>query len=191
MIRFLIMFALTLPIFALGCRHEMYDQPRGNPLAASDFFPNQSASQPLVAHTVAQEFPYAEDPAQTGRVGTNFVAEFPFPITPQVLERGRERFDIYCAVCHGRTGDGRGMIVTRGFPAPPDYAIPRLRAMPAGYFFDVITRGYGVMYSYASRVEPADRWAIAAYIRALQLSRDARVDDVPPGERAGLESQQP
>jgi mono/diheme cytochrome c family protein len=103
------------------------------------------------------------------------------------MERGRERFDIYCAVCHGRTGQGRGIVVERGFPAPPSLDIERLRRQPPGYFFHVITRGYGVMYSYANRVDPDDRWAIAAYIRALQLSHHATLSDVPAAERAKLE----
>jgi len=116
------------------------------------------------------------------------VADFPFPITREVLERGQQRFEIYCAVCHGRTGDGNGMIVQRGFPPPPSYHIDRLRQAPVGHFFDVMTHGYGVMYSYAARVEPRDRWAIAAYIRVLQLSHNAKLQDVPAPERARLEA---
>src|SRR6185503_16478059 len=111
----------------------------------------------------------------------------PFTVNRAVLERGRERFDIYCAPCHGRTGDGNGMIVQRGFPVPPSYHIDRLRQTPAGYFFDVMTRGYGVMFPYAARVQPSDRWAIAAYIRALQLSHNARVADLSDQDRTQLE----
>jgi mono/diheme cytochrome c family protein len=109
------------------------------------------------------------------------------PITMALLERGRQRFDINCAPCHGRTGDGNGMIVQRGFPHPPSYFIDRLRNVPAQHFYDVITRGYGIMYSYADRVEPADRWAIAAYIRALQASASASVSDVPADKRGELQ----
>ena len=108
-------------------------------------------------------------------------------MTHEVLKRGQERFNIYCSVCHGYEGDGNGMIVQRGFPPPNSYHIDRLRQAPPGYFYNVISHGYGVMYSYASRVEPADRWAIAAYIRALQLARDGRLEDVPAEERAKLE----
>jgi mono/diheme cytochrome c family protein len=108
-------------------------------------------------------------------------------LTPQLLARGQERFHIYCAVCHGRTGKGNGEVVRRGFPAPPSYHLPRLRKAPIGHFYDVITNGYGAMYSYATRVEPADRWAIAAYIRALQLSYDAKLEDVPVPKRKDLE----
>jgi mono/diheme cytochrome c family protein len=145
------------------------------------------ASRPLVAHTVARGHLEADQAFYRGKIGTNLVTTFPITITRETLERGRERFEIYCAPCHGRTGAGNGMIVRRGYPAPPSYHIDRLRQAPAGHFFDVITQGYGVMYSYAQRVEPADRWAIAAYIRVLQQSQDARLPDVPPEQRAELE----
>jgi mono/diheme cytochrome c family protein len=186
--------SLLLPLLALllaGCRREMYDQPRGDPLKSSDFFANGAASRPLPAHTVAQEDFHSDLSYDTGKIGTNFLAQAPFPITRQTLERGRERFDIYCAVCHGRTGQGHGIVVQRGFPAPPSYELPRLREKPIGYFYDVITQGYGVMFSYANRVEPADRWAIAAYIRVLQLSQHASLADVPTVERAKLEAASP
>jgi hypothetical protein len=114
------------------------------------------------------------------------VETFPFPITRQVLERGRDRYNIYCTPCHDYTGSGRGMIVQRGFPPPPSYPIERLRQAPVGHFFDVITNGYGAMYSYKARIPPADRWAIVAYIRALQMSQHATLEDVPPEERAKL-----
>ena len=171
-----------------ACRPDMFNQPKANPLRESDLFPDGAASRPIPPHTVARGFLNEDEALYTGMIGTNLVTEFPFPITRQMLERGRERFEIYCAVCHGRTGDGNGMIVQRGFPAPPSYHIDRLRDAPVGHFYDVMTRGYGVMYSYASRVEPKDRWAIAAYIRALQLSRHARLADVPPDQRAQLEA---
>lgn len=109
------------------------------------------------------------------------------PVTLALLERGQQRFDIYCAPCHSRVGDGRGMIVERGFPAPPSYYTARLRNAPIQHFYDVITHGYGAMFPYADRVAPADRWAIVAYIRALQASADARLADVPPDKRAALE----
>ncbi len=145
------------------------------------------ASRPLVANTVARGHLEADQAFYTGKLGTNLVETFPFPITRDVLERGHERFDIFCSPCHGRTGEGNGMIVQRGFPPPPSYHIERLRQAPVGHFFDVITHGYGIMYSYAERVPPADRWAIAAYIRVLQQSRNARLDDVPPDQRSKLE----
>ncbi len=175
---------------AVGCRRDMFHQPFSKPLEPSDFFQdNHMASRPLVPQTVARGHLDADEPFYTGKIGTNLVETFPFPVTREVLERGRERFDIYCSPCHGRTGEGNGMIVQRGFPPPPSYHIDRLRKAPVGHFFDVITQGYGIMYSYASRVEPTDRWAIAAYIRALQKSRDATLAEVPSPERARLEGE--
>ena len=116
------------------------------------------------------------------------MTKFPFPITKEVLLRGQERFDIYCAPCHGRTGYGDGMIVRRGFSAPPSYHEARLRKASVGHFFDVITNGFGAMYPYGDRITPEDRWAIIAYIRALQLSQDASLNDVPASKRATLKS---
>lgn len=171
-----------------GCRRDMFTQPKSNPLRESDFFADKGASRPIPPHTVAQGHLNEDEAFYTGMIGTNLVTDLPMPVTKEMLERGRERFEIYCAVCHGRTGDGNGMIVQRGFPMPPSYHIARLREAPIGHFYYVMTYGYGVMYSYASRVEPADRWAIAAYIRALQLSHNAKIDDVPAGERAQLEA---
>jgi cytochrome c553 len=166
----------------------MFNQPYSKPLRDSDFFQdNHMASRPLLAHTIARGHLEADQALYSGKIGTNLVENFPFPITREILERGRERFDIYCSPCHGRTGDGNGMVVQRGFPVPPSYHIDRLRTAPVGHFVDVITSGYGVMYSYAQRVVPADRWAIAAYIRALQQSRDTRLADLPAGVRASLE----
>lgn len=189
---FLRLAALCL-ISAIGlcaCRRDMFSQPKSNPLRESDFFPDGAASRPIPPNTVARGHLDEDEAFYTGMIGTNLVTEMPMPVTRAMLERGRERFDIYCAVCHGRTGEGNGMIVQRGFPAPPSYHIERLRNAPVGHFYYVITHGYGVMYSYASRVEPADRWAIAAYIRALQLSRRATVQDVPEKQRAQLEETQ-
>jgi hypothetical protein len=180
---------LALAPVLTGCRRDMFQQPSSKPLGTSDFFQdNHMASRPLVPHTVARGQLYEDTLLYTGKSGTNLVETFPFPISRQVLERGRERFEIYCTPCHGRTGDGNGMVVQRGFPAPPSYHIDRLRQAPVGHFFDVITHGYGVMYSYAERVQPNDRWAIAAYIRALQKSRTATLAEVPPEQRAALET---
>lgn len=179
-----------LGLIGTGCRRDMFQQPFSKPLGTSDFFQdNHMASRPLVKHTVARGHLDADDAFYEGKIGTNLVTTFPFPVTRAVLERGRERFDIYCAPCHGRTGEGNGMVVQRGFPPPPSYHIDRLRSAPVGHFYDVITQGYGIMYSYATRVEPADRWAIAAYIRALQKSHDATLAEVPSDERARLEGQ--
>jgi hypothetical protein len=178
---------LGLALVTAGCRRDMFVQPKSNPLKESDFFPDGGSSRPLPEHTVARGHLDLDEQYYTGKIGTNLVTTFPSPVTREMLQRGRERFDIYCAPCHGLTGEGNGMIVQRGFPAPPSFHIDRLREAPPGHFFDVITHGYGIMYSYAQRVEPSDRWAIAAYIRALQLSQRASPNDVPPGERAALE----
>lgn len=187
--RYLIL--LTLAAAAVGCRRDMFHQPYSKPLEASDFFQdNHMASRPVLQYTVARGHLDENTVFYTGKVGTNLVDGFPFPITATVLERGRDRFDIYCSPCHGRTGQGNGMIVQRGFPAPPSYHIDRLRKAPVGYFFDVMTKGYGVMYSYAERVQPSDRWAIAAYIRVLQKSENATLAEIPPNQRAGLEEKE-
>ena len=177
---------------ACGCRRDMFQQPYSKPLAPNSFFQdNQMASRPLVAHTIARGHLDADRAFYVGKIGTNLVDTFPVPITRATLERGRERFEIYCAPCHGRTGEGNGMIVQRGFPPPPSYHIDRLRQAPVGHFFDVMTQGYGVMYSYAQRVSPEDRWAIAAYIRVLQQSHNSKLADVPVSERAALEKTKP
>jgi len=181
-------FAISFVFALTGCRRDMFSQPSEKPLERSAFFrDNQMASRPLPAHTVARGQLNDDEAFYTGKIGARLITQFPMPVTREMLRRGQQRFDIYCAPCHGRTGEGNGMIPQRGYPAPPSYHTDRLRTAPVGHFFDVITHGYGVMYPYASRVEPADRWAIAAYIRALQLSRDAKITDVPNDDRAQLE----
>lgn len=187
----LLYFAATVFV-TTGCHRDMYVQPYKRPLQPSQVFPDGAASRPLVPNTVSQEDSAEVGPAQTGfEPGQNgndgkLLADIPVPITPQLLARGQERFGIYCAVCHGDDGYGQGMIVQRGFPAPPSFHTDRLRSAPAGHFFDVMTRGYGVMYPYASRVTSEDRWAIAAYIRALQISQHAPAVAVPPDLREKL-----
>ena len=176
-----------LLLLRVGCRRGMFDHSKYRPMEESTFFADGSISRPIPANTVARGQLDEDDHFYRGRKGTNLVETFPFSISRETLERGRDRYDIYCSVCHGRTGKGDGMIVQRGFPQPLDFHIPRLQEAPVGHFYDVITHGYGVMYSYASRVEPTDRWAIAAYIRALQLTEKGTINDIPPGERAQLE----
>jgi cytochrome c553 len=180
--------AVCAVLVLTGCRQDMYNQPRYKPYAADPFFADGASARPLPPHTVARghadlDTGYFEGQTDEGKL----LEALPMPVTRAMLDRGRERFDIYCAVCHGRTGEGNGMIVQRGFPSPPSYHIERLRNAPAGYLYHVISDGYGVMYSYAARVAPADRWAIVAYIRALQLSRNATHKDVPPDQRAQLQ----
>jgi hypothetical protein len=180
---------LALLLLALGgsaCRQDMHDQPRYKPLAGSSFFKDGRASRPVVEGTVPRGYARTDEHLYAGKVQGQFAEMFPFPVTREVLERGRERYDIFCAPCHGRDGYGEGMIVQRGFRPPPSFHTDRLRRAPVGYFFEVITKGFGTMYSYASRIPPEDRWAIVAYIRALQLSQHATLEDVPPAERRRL-----
>jgi mono/diheme cytochrome c family protein len=164
----------------LGCSQNMVSQPKYQEYGPAALFRNGRVLQVPVAGTVARD-----DPARAAQA-----RERP-PLSAELLARGRQQFDIFCAPCHSRTGDGNGMIVQRGMPRPPSYHIDRLRAAPDQHFFDVITKGHGVMYSYAARVKPRDRWAIVAYVRALQLSQHASLDDVPAQERARLLAETP
>lgn len=179
--------ALALALASLGCRLDMHDQPRFKPLHSTSFFADASSARPLVAGTIAQGELREDELFYTGKINGEPADQFPFPVTKSVVARGRERFEIYCSPCHGRLGDGNGMVPARGFRHPPSYHIDRLRQAPAGHFFDVITNGQGAMADYAARVTPRDRWAIAAYIRALQLSQNATVADVPESERSRLQ----
>lgn len=164
---------ILLPLLALAaCERDMADQPKYEPLEAAAPFPNAQAARHPVEGTVARNAVIEPVPDKSPRV-----------LTEAMLNRGRERYDIYCSPCHGRIGDGQGMIPERGFPPPPSYHTDRLRQAPDRYFYDVITLGYGVMFPYASRVAPEDRWAIVAYIRALQLSQNATLQDA---REAGL-----
>jgi mono/diheme cytochrome c family protein len=186
--RALPMLLIAMAMFA-ACRPDMMNQPKAKPLSESDFFSNRANARQPPAHTVARGDAREDTAFYTGQTNGTYVTQLPVKLTRDLMIRGRERFDAICAECHDRTGSGNGMVVQRGFPQPPSFHVDRLRNAPIGHFFDVITNGYGVMYSYATRVEPEDRWAIAAYIRALQLSHDAKVSDVDPPERAKLESQ--
>ncbi|HEV8129883.1 MAG TPA: cytochrome c [Acidobacteriota bacterium] len=132
--------------------------------------------------------PMPAAPKPGGRIGPEYANVFPFPITLDLLDRGQERFNIYCSPCHGRVGGGEGMIVKRGYRQPPSFHIDRLRAAPVGYFFDVISNGFGAMPDYATQISPPDRWAVIAYLRALQLSQSIKVDELAPAERRKLES---
>lgn len=172
-----------------ACRQDMHDQPKLKPLAKSDFFADGRASRPLPAHTVAQGQLRADKVFYTGKGADDMpVAALPMPVTRQLLVRGQERFNIFCSPCHGRLGDGRGMVVRRGYKQPPSYHDDRLRSVPVGYFFDVMTNGFGVMSSYAAQVPAEDRWAIAAYIRALQLSQHVEATSLSPEERAQIDA---
>ena len=178
--------AFALGAVAAGCRQDMHDQPRYKPLAASDFFDDGRSSRPKVEGTVARGQLRENTHLYTGRVDGELSTSFPFPVTRETLARGRQQFEIFCRPCHGGLGNGNGVIVQRGFTQPTSFHDPRLRRMAPGYVFDVVTNGFGAMTSYATRVPPEDRWAIAAYIKALQLSQGARLADVPSDERREL-----
>ncbi|MBI4537329.1 MAG: cytochrome c [candidate division NC10 bacterium] len=165
----------------------MADQPRYNPLAKSTFFEDARSARPLVPGTVARGHLRADEPFFAGKSGGELVTALPFPLTRGLLERGQGRFNIFCSPCHDRTGNGGGMVVRRGYRRPPSFHNERLREAPIGHFFDVITNGFGAMPDHAAQIPPTDRWAIAAYIRALQLSQNATLADVPPRARQQLE----
>ena len=171
----------------LGCRQDMHDQPRLEPLEASPFFGDGMASRLPPAGTVARGQLREDAVLFTGMgPGGAPTAELPMRADRVVLRRGQERYDVFCSPCHGRAGDGAGMVARRGFKAPPSFHDQRLRDAPVGYYFDVMTRGFGVMPSYAAVVTPEDRWAIAAYIRALQLSQRAILAELPAADQQAL-----
>jgi mono/diheme cytochrome c family protein len=183
--------AMTGLLLLAGCHLDMWTQGKiHKPYQESDFFVDGQSSRPPVPGTVARGHLHLDDALYTGKVNGKLVKEFPFPITKEALLRGQERFDIFCSPCHGRLGDGKGMIAQRGLAlrrAPANYHTDRLRRMPVGHFYDVITNGFGVMYSYASRIpDPKDRWDIVAYIRALQYSQNARPQDLTPEDIRNL-----
>jgi mono/diheme cytochrome c family protein len=176
---------VSVTLLTAGCRQDMHDAPKVEPLEASAFFPDAQGSRPLVPGTVARGELHDDDLLYKG-LGPEGKpsATFPFPVTGQVMARGRREFNVFCSPCHDRAGTGKGMVVQRGFKQPPSYNEERLRNEPPGYFVSVMTNGFGQMSSYAGQVKPRDRWAIAAYIRALQLSQNAHLTDLTPDERA-------
>jgi mono/diheme cytochrome c family protein len=174
-----------------GCRQDMHDAPRYDPLERSAFFSDSQSARPLVANTVARGQLREDRHLYEGIVDGKPADTFPMAVTAATLQRGQERFDVFCSPCHGRTGEGNGLIVQRGFRQPPSYHEDRLRNAPVGYFFDVMTHGFGAMQDYSSQLPVADRWAIAAYIRALQLSQRAGLDDVPAERRGDLDRPAP
>lgn len=176
---------------AAACRQDMHDQPKYIPLRPSSFFADGRSARPIPAGTVARGHLDDDTVFYTGKgPDGKFVNEFPFPVTKDVLVRGQQRFNVYCSPCHDRLGNGLGMIVRRGFRRPPSYHIDRLRQVPNGYIFDVITNGFGAMPEYSAQIQPADRWAIVSYIRALQLSQQATINDVPAAARSQLQGAQ-
>jgi mono/diheme cytochrome c family protein len=184
--------AVCAALLLAGCAQKMADQPKVKPLAGSDFFADGQGARPLPPDTVFRSDSADDDLLNTGKVNGEDAEVFPFPITKDVLLRGQERFNIFCSVCHDRTGSARGMVVQKGYAEPPVLTSQRLIDSPVGHFFDVITNGFSAadqMPSYAAQIPVRDRWAIVAYLRALQLSQNARLDDVPPEVRPTLEAQ--
>lgn len=180
---------LWVVVCALGlgaCRQDMHDQPRYEPYERSELFADRRASRLPVAGTVARGQLHEDEHLETGKTGEAFSETFPFAITVEIVQRGQQRYEIYCTPCHGGSGRGNGMIVQRGYRAPPSLHIDRLRNERPGYLYDVITRGFGAMPDYAAQIPVRDRWAVVAYIRALQFSQNATLADVPPAQRGDL-----
>ena len=186
-----LMMLTSVAIFAIaGCRQQMADQPHQRPLEPSNFFDDGMASRPVEPGTVARAGKEQNGPRFHSKVDGKLVDTFPFEVTMEVLARGQERYEIFCAPCHDRLGTGQGMIVRRGFTPARSFHDPRLRDAPAGHFFEVITQGFGQMPSYANQLSEQDRWAVIAYIRALQFSRNVRLDQLPPEDRAKMKATQ-
>jgi len=167
-----------LPLFFGGCggtlRQDMANQPRQNPLSPAEFFPDDRSARPILDNTVMRGA-LEEDSLFIPKESN----AFPLPLTQELLERGEDRYKIFCSPCHGLQGDGMGMVTLRGMKHPPSYHQERLRDVPVGYLFDVITNGFGAMNGYSAQLAPRDRWAVVAYLRALQVSRNAHVGDLP------------
>lgn len=177
-------------LLMMGCRQDMHDQPRFRLNAATDLFGDRRAARPHVQGTVARGMLKADTALWLGKVGNRNVDQFPFPVTREVIERGRDRYNIYCTPCHGIAGYGDGMIVSRGLKKPPSYHTDALREQSVGHFYNVITNGNGSMMSYASRIPMRDRWAIVAYVRVLQQSQNVKVSELTAEEKSKVEAAQ-
>jgi mono/diheme cytochrome c family protein len=186
--RVLPMLLLTVVLFAAGCRQDMHDAPRYEAFEASATFADNRASRSAPVGTVPRGWLREDEALYTGKVAGQVVEQFPLAIARADLERGQQRFNIYCTPCHGRLGDGNGMVVQRGLRQAASFHQDRLRQEKAGYFFDVITNGFGAMPDYATQIPVRDRWLIVAYVRALQLSQHASVTDLPADQRAAIEA---
>jgi mono/diheme cytochrome c family protein len=179
---------VLLAAAAAGCRQDMHDAPRYEAYEASPFFADGRASRQAPTGTVARGWLRADEALNTGRANGDLVAEFPFPISAGDMARGRERYNIYCTPCHGILGDGQGMVVQRGLRRAASYHQDRLRDERVGYFFDVVTNGFGAMQGYAEQIPVRDRWLIVAYVRALQLSQHATMAEVPADRQGSLDA---
>jgi mono/diheme cytochrome c family protein len=175
--------ALGVLMLAAGCRQDMQNQPRTFPQRGSSIFADGRSARPQVEHTVARGQLYETEYFYTGLVNGREADMMPFPATMQVLARGQERFNVYCTPCHSRVGNGAGMIVDRGYKPAGNFHDAKRQSEPLSHYFYVMTNGFGAMPDYKAQVAPEDRWAIAAYIRALQLSQNAKMSDVPAGEQ--------
>jgi mono/diheme cytochrome c family protein len=182
---------LSLSVAVVGCRQDMHDAPRYKPLARSEFFGDDRSARPFVEGTVARGHLDEDELLYTGKQGGALATQPPMPVDMALLQRGRDRFGIYCTPCHGLAGRGDGMVVRRGYRKPVSFHDDKVRAQPIGYYFDVMTNGFGAMPDYAAQVPVRDRWAIAAYIRVLQLSQHATLEDVPPPLRPQLKVAEP
>jgi mono/diheme cytochrome c family protein len=176
----------VLLLAAAGCRQDMHNQPKGIKLRESMFFTDASSARPLVEGTVARGTLQDDAAFFTGKTGALAVDALPFALTAEILDRGEQRFNIYCTPCHGLSGNGDGMIVRRGYRQPPSFHIDRMRSEPIGHYYDVMTNGFGAMPDYRAQISPRDRWAIAAYVRALQLSQHAPAAALAADERQKL-----
>ena len=172
--------SLLAALAVAGCRQDMHDAPRYEAFERSEFFGDERSMRPQVEGTVARGQLREDAALFTGKSGAAFVARVPMAVTPAFVQRGRQRFEIYCAPCHGVAGRGDGIVVRRGFRVPTSFHVDRLRAQPDGYYYDVITSGFGAMPDYAAQIPVPDRWAIVAYLRALQLSQHASFAALPP-----------
>ena len=175
--------AMAAMLVLAGCRQDMHNQPKFIPQRGTTFFADGRSARPQVANTVARNQMHENEYFYTGMVGGKEGDGFPVALTPEVMQRGQERYNIYCTPCHSRVGNGDGMIVQRGYRPAGDFHTDRLRNAPLGHFFNVMTNGYGAMPDYSAQLSPEDRWAVVAYIRALQLSQNAKPGDVAPGAK--------
>lgn len=180
--------AFLMAATVVSCRQDMHDQPKFRGNRGTSFYADKRSVRPVVEDTVARGQLRLDDRFYTGKGDGKPLADLPVPVTAALLSRGRERYNIFCAPCHDRTGSGLGTVVRRGFRRPTSFHVDRLRESPAGYFYDVVSNGFGAMPDYSAQIEPGDRWAIVAYIRALQLSQRAALSDVPATERARLDT---
>jgi len=173
-------------LLATGCRQDMHNQPKYRPLRATDFFADGSSARPHVEGTIARGTLQEDEAFFTGKVGTALVTEMPFPVDESVLDRGEQRYNIFCTPCHDATGGGKGMVVQRGYRQPTSFHTERLRQVAPGHFFDVMTNGLGAMPDYRAQISARDRWAIVAYIKALQLSQHTPASEIPGGDPTKL-----